>query len=181
MIKALELNIILMEVEPYIWRKILVKDDISFETFHAILQTTMGWEDRHLYEFETFRKGFENISRLYESDQNDAAKVRLSEIFNFEEVIGYIYDTGKDSWAHRIERERMVSIKEGETYPICLEGDRACPPENVGGAERYTKLMGALEDTTHKKHQKAKKILGKAFDSAAFDLEKINKKLKNFQ
>ncbi len=181
MIKALELNIILMEVEPYIWRKILVKDDISFETFHAILQTIMGWEDRHLYEFETFREGYENISRLYEGDKNDAAKVQLKDVFNYENVIGYIYDTGKDSWAHRIEREHFLAINDQTSYPICLAGERACPPENIGGAEKYVKLLDAWLDTSHKKHKKSKELLGENFDPATFDLKKINKKLKNFQ
>jgi|GEM_PF-4897817 len=181
MIKALELNVILMDVEPYVWRKILVKDDITFEKFHSILQATMGWEDNSLYEFETLNDGFENIGTLYSDLKNDATKMTLKDIFNFDDVIGYIYDVQKSKWVHRIERKQFWKVKEDQQYPICLEGENQCPPEKSKGAENYVNLMGAFRDKEHKDYKKSRRVLGKDFDPTHFDLKAINKRLKKIK
>jgi len=49
--KILQLKITLLNIEPVIWRKFLVKDSITFEELHELIQNVMGWNDYHLYEF----------------------------------------------------------------------------------------------------------------------------------
>ncbi|MBI4799839.1 MAG: hypothetical protein HY794_14170 [Desulfarculus sp.] len=58
-----------------------------------------------------------------------------------------------------------------------LEGTRACPPENCGGAPGYTDLLLALADPRHPEHQEARQWVDGKFDPAALDLEKINRAL----
>jgi hypothetical protein len=52
-------------------------------------------------------------------------------------------------------------------YPQCLEGERACPPEDVGGIEGYADYLEALADPNHEEHQQ-KLDWRSAFDPNAF-------------
>jgi hypothetical protein len=38
-------------------------------------------------------------------------------------------------------------------YPQCLEGERACPPEDVGGVTGYAEYLEAIADPSHERHQ----------------------------
>jgi hypothetical protein len=42
----------------------------------------------------------------------------------------YEYDFG-DCWQHLIELEGLFSQENGRTYPACIGGENACPPEDV--------------------------------------------------
>jgi len=57
--RMLQLKIVLEGIRPPIWRRFLVKDGITFQKLHSIIQTVMGWEDYHKYEF---RVGDETIT-----------------------------------------------------------------------------------------------------------------------
>lgn len=45
------LHIQLVDIEPPIWRNIVVPGAISLHTLHKMLQVVMGWENAHLYWF----------------------------------------------------------------------------------------------------------------------------------
>lgn len=49
--RILQLKITLDGIQPPIWRRFLTKDSINFKQLHKIIQTVMGWQDDHLYEF----------------------------------------------------------------------------------------------------------------------------------
>ncbi|MEK6874196.1 MAG: plasmid pRiA4b ORF-3 family protein [Nanoarchaeota archaeon] len=48
MTKILQLKIVLDGITPKIWRRFLVKDNISFDDLHNVIQAVMGWENYHL-------------------------------------------------------------------------------------------------------------------------------------
>jgi hypothetical protein len=61
---------------------------------------------------------------------------RLREFLRNEgETFGYQYDFG-DDWEHDVVLERIVNGAE-VVETTCLEGERACPPEDVGGPPGY--------------------------------------------
>ena len=50
--RAYQLKIEMIEL-PTVWRRVIVPENISFETLHYVIQYAMGWHDAHLYEFST--------------------------------------------------------------------------------------------------------------------------------
>jgi hypothetical protein len=57
---------------------------------------------------------------------------------------------------------------------LCLAGENACPPEDVGGAPGYEDFREALADPAHPEHDELKQWIGRPFDPAAFDVAEIN-------
>jgi hypothetical protein len=58
-------------------------------------------------------------------------------------------------------------------YPICVGGERACPPEDCGGIWGYQTLLEAINDPLHEEHESLWKWLGTEFDPERFDPAKI--------
>ena len=50
-----QLKVTLEDLQPPIWRRILVWEDATLAQLHRILQIVMGWEDYHLHQFEIGR------------------------------------------------------------------------------------------------------------------------------
>jgi hypothetical protein len=50
-VEIYQLHILLLEISPAIWRRVLVRSDSSVANLHYILQIVMGWEDAHLHRF----------------------------------------------------------------------------------------------------------------------------------
>ena len=55
-----------------------------------------------------------------------------------------------------------------------LAGERACPPEDVGGVPGYEQFLGAIKDPKHPQHEEYLEWIGGDFDPEAFDLDAIN-------
>lgn len=47
--KLYELHVELEDIQPRIWRKILVPGSIKLPQLHDLLQLVMGWTDSHLH------------------------------------------------------------------------------------------------------------------------------------
>jgi len=54
-------------------------------------------------------------------------------------------------------------------YSRCLAGERACPPENVGGPLGYEGFLEALLDPSHPEHEANRRRLGTELDPERFD------------
>ena len=53
---------------------------------------------------------------------------------------GYEYDFG-DSWRHTIEVEEIRPERGDQGWARCVDGARACPPEDCGGVGGYERLL----------------------------------------
>ena len=62
-------------------------------------------------------------------------------------------------------------------YPVCVEGARACPPEDVGGTPGYEEYLDAMADPEHERHDEYMGWRG-PFDPEAFDPAKATKRMK---
>ena len=138
----------------------------------------MGWSDDHLYCFEVSGKTYGDTNQSsYDSSMKDVKLMTLGRIAQ-KELPGFIYeyDFG-DSWRHDVVIEQSSTIAEGDAYPRCLEGERACPPEDSGGVWGYQERVDAWQDPAHEDHQESREWLGDDFDPAKFSVEAVNKRL----
>ncbi len=85
----------------------------------------------------------------------------------------YEYDLG-DSWVHQVVVERTASSPLSLKHAVCLDGQYACPPEDVGGVPGYELFLKALADPAHEEHDSYLDWVGYPFDPAAFDLAAAN-------
>ena len=138
----------LQDSDPLVWRRIIVPADYTLYKLHMAIQGSFGWENSHLFQFSLTRfddKICYGIAGYDEDDSQitiDAEKTKMQKIFKKPgQAYLYIYDFG-DSWEHKIVLEQILD-KEFEC-PWCLEGEGACPPEDVGGLGGYETMVEAL-------------------------------------
>ncbi|NUM35522.1 MAG: plasmid pRiA4b ORF-3 family protein [Candidatus Brocadiae bacterium] len=167
-----QLKISLLDTDPPVWRRVLVKSNTSLEKLHDIIQDSMGWEDCHLHAFD--------INRVsYGPEEENDESIVLSDLIEKEkQKFQYTYDFG-DSWEHKIVVEKILPIEKGKKYPICIDGENACPPEDCGGLPGYYSLLEAIEDPKNPEHEEMLEWIGTDFNPSSFNLKEINKRLKN--
>jgi len=174
-----QIKVTLQHIRPPIWRRILVAGETTLANLHHILQTVMGWEDSHLHQF-TIREEYYSALSEYLSDNGDvydAADFTLAQVVSGEkDKFIYEYDFG-DGWRHTILIEKIISSEPKKSYPLCIKGKRACPPEDIGGAWGYEQFTEAMIDPNNSRHDELKDWHGGEFDPKLFDLEAINSKL----
>jgi hypothetical protein len=94
--------------------------------------------------------------------------------------VRYTYDFG-DDWEHDILIEDVLTAEPGISYPRCLAGRRACPPEDCGGIWGYAELLEILADPSHVEHAARLEWLSldsaEEFDPATFDRDEVNETL----
>ena len=74
--------------------------------------------------------------------------------------------------------ETILPREAGARYPVCLDGKRACPPEDVGGVWGYEEFLEAIADPDHEEHDSYLEWIGEDFDPEAVELDKINRALR---
>jgi hypothetical protein len=150
-LEIFQLKIILVDSDPEIWRRFLVRSDTHFGRLHYIIQDVMGWENEHLYEFvigeeRLSHNPFEDfIGSFRSSGQASSLDVLLSDrLKRVGKKFLYIYDFG-DNWEHEIVFEKRTPFAGDQLIPACIEGERACPPENSGGIWGFYYKLDLLE------------------------------------
>jgi hypothetical protein len=178
-----QFRITLLNTQPPIWRRIQIKD-CTLDKLHEHIQTAMGWSNSHLHHFKVGEQLFGDPMLMEESfaemNYEDSTSTKISDIlpkngkpFRFD----YEYDFG-DSWEHEVLFEGCVRTEQGKRYPLCLEGVRACPPEDVGGTWGYQGFLDAITDPHHEEHEEYLRWVGGQFDPDAFDAVKATKRMK---
>jgi hypothetical protein len=92
----------------------------------------------------------------------------------------YLYDFG-DSWEHDIVVEKIPPGEKGMGHLLCLDGQRACPPDDVGGVWGYDDFVKAIRNPRHPEHAEMLAWVGGAFDPDKLDLPGVNGMLHIFQ
>ena len=137
---AVQIRVALDEVEPAIWRRLVVPLQTTLAQLHHILQAAMGWTDSHLHQFEIGGLRFGDPELLNQDIPDDfpqafdSGPVRLRD-FDLDHdgtlSFTYTYDFG-DSWRHTVTLEKLLALKPAPKIATCIEGARFCPPEHVG-------------------------------------------------
>ncbi len=173
----LQMLVVLGGTDPLVWRRIRVPATCSFWDLHVAIQDAMGWEDRHLHEFEVLDPRSGTVLRLGIPDPDggdDRGLVAGWTEFPLDYAVGstppmqYTYDMG-DDWRHAVIFEGFEqSPGRRKLKPECVAGAGACPPEDAGGVHNYAELLAALGDRSHPEHQVAREWLGEGFDPSTF-------------
>jgi hypothetical protein len=176
------LRIELLGIKPLIWRRIRVDRSVTFKQLHEILQIALGWQDSHLHEFRV-GKLLLGIKGVDELDARE--RVQDEDNWSLEDLLGtgvsefeYVYDFG-DDWGHRIVLEPATRSGVPGPSPLCLAGENACPPEDVGGPHRYPEFLKAIADPTHEEHESYLRWIGGVWDPKGFDLNRVNRDLRS--
>jgi hypothetical protein len=178
-----QFKITLMETQPPVWRRIQIKD-CTLDKLHEHIQTAMGWTNSHLHHFKIDDRLYGDPILMEETfeemEYEDSTTTMLSDILpknNKRFRFKYEYDFG-DSWNHEILFEGCIQAEPSCQYPLCLEGERACPPEDVGGVWGYANFLEALADPKHEQHEEKLEWVGGTFDTEAFDPAATTKAMK---
>lgn len=167
-----EVRVTLCGIAPAIWRRFLVRGDITLYRLHGVLQAVMGWSDSHLYDFVIGATRYGPAKGDYGRDAKDDGKTRLDMVADAPgRSFTYTYDFG-DGWEHDIVVEKILPPEGEPRLPVCLAGERACPPEDSGGPPGYEEFLKTMKARWPKR--------GKAptFDPEAFDVRAINSRLR---
>ena len=73
--------------------------------------------------------------------------------------------------------EQISRPDAGRHYPTCVEGGRACPPEDCGGPPGYEELRRVISNPRHRDYRRMMVWLGGQLDPEAFDLQAVNDEL----
>jgi hypothetical protein len=166
------LHIALLDLEPRIWRTVEVDGNTTLAKLHSVVQAAFGWENCHMHLF----KAGKTLYGVPTDDDfglptEDERKATVAELLPKKgSKIIYTYDMG-DDWHHEIKVEKVSAPAGGKKYPQCIDGARACPPEDCGGVPGFMNLVDALADPKHEQHEELLEWVGGKFDPERFDLK----------
>ncbi len=177
--RAYQIKITLKDSKPPIWRRVLVRSDITLGHLHQVIQAAMGWFNAHLHAFyiADLSYGMDHPELDLElQDDYTEDEVRLFEVFGQPQAKArYGYDFG-DGWSHTLLLEKVLPLEQ-PSYPQCIGGKRACPPEDCGGVWGYAEMLDILANPKHREYKTYRDWVGGHFDPEAFSLEATNQRL----
>ena len=184
---AVQVHVVLDDVTPQIWRRLIVPLNTTLAQLHHILQAAVGWTDSHLHEFDIGGLRYGDIDMLNEdrfdddAQAFDASKVRLQDFSRQPgTAFTYVYDFG-DNWRHRVTLEKLVAMTPAPKTATCIAGERSCPPEDVGSSSGYEEFLRVLltpEPEELDEQRQMKRWSGGRFDPERFDVAKADKKVR---
>lgn len=78
---------------------------------------------------------------------------------------------------HQLIVEEQLTAGREMMHPICLEGERTCPPEDCGGPWGYADFLEALADADHEQHEEFVGWAGE-FEPEEFDTAKVTQAMR---
>jgi pRiA4b ORF-3-like protein len=128
-----QLRVVMVGISPLIWRRLLIPADTTIAGLHTVLQTAFGWGGEHLHRFIIHGTEYGISSVGGSGFRDDARQVRLGELgLRLGERFTYEYNYFAD-WTCDLRVEQIPRAQPGRTYPRCVGGRRAGPPEDCGG------------------------------------------------
>lgn len=132
-----QLRVVLRDISPIIWRRILIPDEFNLADLHEVLQIAFDWTDEYIYQFHIHGKGYGRDG--LHLDEPEAVKL-LQFCFRPGERFRYLYNLSA-RWEADIRLEAVVAPDVKQIYPVCVGGQRAAPPEDGAGAWAYMERL----------------------------------------
>jgi hypothetical protein len=177
-----QLSITVVDIEPPIWRRIQVSSTMLLSRLHDVLQVVMGWTDSHLHQFE---KGGQYWGAPetddYDLGLRDESRVSIQKMLHAEgDSLTYVYDLG-DKWRHTVFLEKILPSQVHSPRPVCLAGERRCPPEDVGGPSGYEEFLKVIFEPGHMEFKQFRGWAGGQFHAEEFLIEAVNAALERMR
>jgi hypothetical protein len=175
-----QFKISLAGIKPVIWRRIQVPENYAFWDLHVAIQDAMGWLDCHLHQFVMHDKKLDERVLIGMPDNEwdggisvkSGGETAIADYFSLQNKKAiYEYDFG-DGWEHEVLLEKILPF-EVIAYPVCLAGERACPPEDCGGIGGYENLIKIMKNPRNKEYKNMIEWLGGKFDPEYFHSEEV--------
>jgi len=174
-----QLKITLKDIKPPVWRRVEVPGEFTLGRLHTPIQMAMGWEGGHLHQYTVFGMEYGMPEEDLDMGVEDEDRITLDRLPLHEKVkFHYVYDFG-DDWQHEILVEKILPRVAGKTYPVCVKGKRACPPEDVGAVWGYADFLEILGDREHPQREEMMVWVGGGFNPEAFDPDQVNRRLRD--
>jgi hypothetical protein len=130
--KILQFKVWLIGLSPMIWRRVQVPDSVTPRELHGVIQVVMGWEASTCSSSCCGPDGSGSLELAARS-----LVVALSELcLRVGTRCRYEYDLN-GPWEHEMRLESRHEADPQWTYPICLNGNGSCPPEDYGGLSGF--------------------------------------------
>jgi len=180
---AYQLLVVLEGSEPKIWRQISVPGNMTLADLDRIIQAAMGWTNSHLHQFTIEGQ----VYGVLDDEWIDEMPSLPDNGFTLDAVLGtevksfsYEYDFG-DGWQHQVEVQMVIVADEKRnSWPMCLAGANACPPEDVGGLGGYEEFLEAIDDPIHEDYDSMRRWCGGPFDPQGFDVNSANRDIRRW-
>ncbi|CAH1202674.1 hypothetical protein PAECIP111893_01877 [Paenibacillus plantiphilus] len=168
------------EIKPKIWREFQFHPDVTFHQLHKIIQVVMGWENYHLYEFHVNERviglpapSFEHVKdREVLNARRESVQKHIHEESTF---FTYVYDFG-DDWRHTVTLIKIDSST-SDPAPLCLDGARSCPQEDVGGVLGHQHMLEVLFTPNHPERDQFIGWVREGYTPEHFSCEEVNMEL----
>jgi len=154
-----------------VWRRVEVPSTTTLHQLSAELEAAMGWLGGHLHSFDAAGVIYQLPSDDdfgWRPTKDERRAVLRTVLPRVKMTMQWDYDFG-DGWTHDVTVEAIEPVADSVTYPRCVTGRRACPPEDCGGPWGYAELLEALADPAHPEHEAMLEWAPPAFDPAQFD------------
>jgi hypothetical protein len=146
----LRIKITLLDIDPPIWRRILVPATYRFWDLHVAIQDAMGWMDFFHHAFHSWDDTDFGRHIGIPCADDPACRIRASWDYKVADFLCFpaqsmLYEYGmNDEWVHEVLLEDILPREEEKKYPICVDGEGTCPPEECGGPDWYRRIVTAL-------------------------------------
>jgi Plasmid pRiA4b ORF-3-like protein len=176
-----QFKITLKHIKPPVWRRIQVPETYTLWELHVAIQDAMGWTDTHLHRFDITDSKTGILEEIGYPDKDfdldrsilPGWKQKIAGWFSENNSTAeYTYDFG-DNWEHTVKFEKILPREKDIAYPRCIDGKRACPPEDCGGVGGYEDFLEIIMDPHNQSYDEMLEWVGGDFDPEHFNPDEV--------
>ncbi len=176
--RLLVLHLAIREVEPRIWRRMVVRESMWLSRLHDAIQVAFGWFDYQVHRFTIHDLVYGNpVRRENETVVEDDRDFALADLeLGPKDTFLYEYCFG-DGWQVDVRVEKAETALKSVKYPLLTDGKHNGPPEDCGGPAGYKEVLYSLKHPDEPLSKEWLEWLGEGYDPLALDLPKLTKAL----
>jgi len=152
-----------------------IRDDMKLHEVAVVLYSCMGWCGYHLSEIRVHNKSYGDRSidpppKLLEWTRYTFGDIAKDGLTQFQ----FIYDFG-DNWEMTVKVREEKKLDENAPYPVCVNGENAAPPEDVGGYPGFDHFIKVMKNKKHPEYKQLSDWWGdESFDPSYFSIDEVN-------